>query len=355
MSEVYFIAVAQGEPPEQHARKALKLYQKAGLDKQVGKDDLVGIKQHLGERGGKGFLRPPIAKAFAKAVAKRGGKPFVTDSTTLYRGQRSNAVDYLNLCTEHGFTAEALGCPVLIADGLRGNSQVMVTVKGKHYEQLPISAAAYHADAFLVLTHVTGHVAAGYAAGIKNVAMGLVSRAGKMSQHHGSYPIVDKAKCTACEACARWCPAEAITVGKFARVDEDKCIGCGECLSVCRFGAMGFSWGEVSERLLEKMAEHCLGVHQTHPGKMCYLNFATNITKDCDCMAKRDKAVCDDLGIIAGDDPVAVDQATIDLLKERGGKEIFADLRPEIDHEIQLRHGEAIGLGSRTYKLVEVS
>lgn len=353
-STVYFIPVTPGETAEQHAAKAVRVYKKAGFDKAVAKGDLIGLKQHLGEKGGKGYLEPPIARAFAAAVAKRGGSPFVTDSTTLYRGQRSNAVDYLNLCQEHGFTAEVLGCPVLIADGLRGNSQVMVPIEGKHYRQVPISAAAYHADGFIVLSHVTGHVAAGYAASIKNVAMGLVSRAGKMSQHHGSLPKLNRSKCTACGACARWCPADAITVGKVAEIDETKCIGCGECLAVCRFDAMGFDWGEVPTRLLEKMAEHCLGVHQLHRGKMHYFNFATNITKDCDCMAKRDKAVCDDLGIVAGDDPVAVDQATVDLLRDRGGEDVFRGMRPEIDHEIQLRHGEAIGLGSRKYKLVEL-
>ena len=353
-STVYFIRVGQGETAEQHARKALKIMKKADWEKAIGKDDLVGIKQHLGERGGKGYLRPPIAAAFAREIAKAGGKPFVTDSTTLYRGQRSNAVDYLNLCLEHGFTIEKIGCPVIIADGLRGNSQVMVKIKGKHYKQVPISADAYHADGFFVLTHVTGHVAAGYAASIKNVAMGLVSRAGKMSQHHGSLPKLDESKCTACGACARWCPAEGITVKKVAAIDAAKCIGCGECLSVCRFGAMGFDWGEVPERLMEKMAEHCLAVHQLHRGKMFYFNFAVNITKDCDCMAKHDAPVCEDLGIIAGDDPVAVDQATLDLMVENDKKNVFTDLRPDIAHDLQLRHGEAIGLGSRKYELVTV-
>jgi len=349
---VYFIRVGKDETAAQHAAKALKILKKAGWLKRFEKEDLVGIKQHLGERGGKGYLHPPIAAAFAKEIAKAGGKPFVTDSTTLYRGQRANAVDYLNLCQEHGFTYEAIGCPVIIADGLRGNSQVMVPIKGKHYQQVPISADAYHADGFFVLTHVTGHVAAGYAASIKNVAMGLVSRAGKMSQHHGSLPKLDKGKCTACGACARWCPAEAITVKKAAEIDAKKCIGCGECLSVCRFGAMGFDWGEVPERLLEKMAEHCLGVHQLHRGKMLYFNFAVHVTKDCDCMAKPDGPVCEDLGIIAGDDPVAVDQATLDLMTEHDRKNIFSEMRPAIAHDLQLRHGEAIGLGSRKYELV---
>ena len=353
-SQVYFVAVSKGETPEQHARKAVKLYEKARFGKRFSADALVGIKQHLGEKGGNGYLRPPIAKAFARAVAKGGAKPFVTDSTTLYRGERSNAVDYLNLCRAHGFTSEALGCPVVIADGLRGNSQVMVPIEGKHYKQVPISSAAYHADGFVVLSHVTGHVAAGLGAAIKNVAMGLVSRAGKMSQHHGSYPIFDSDKCTACGACARWCPAEAITVGKVAGLSKKKCIGCGECLAVCRFDAVGFDWGVAPKELQEKMAEHCLGVHSVLAGRMVYFNFATFITRDCDCFGTRQKAVCDDLGILAGDDPVAVDQATVDLLAEHCGGDLFRKMRPEIACDIQLRHGEAIGLGSRQYQLVRV-
>jgi uncharacterized Fe-S center protein len=353
-STVYFIAVGQDETPEQHARKALKLYQKAGFAKRFGKEELIGIKQHLGEKGGNGYLRPPIAKAFAKVLAAGGSKPFVTDSTTLYRGQRADAVDYLNLCQAHGFTSETLGCPVIIADGLRGNSQVMMPIKGKHYSQVPIASVAYHADGFVVLTHVTGHVAAGFGASIKNVAMGLVSRAGKMSQHHGSHPIFKSEKCTACGACARWCPAEAITVKKVAVLDKAKCIGCGECLAVCRFGAVGFDWGVAPAELQEKMAEHCLAVHKHHEGKIVYFNFATHITRDCDCFGTKQKAVCDDVGILAGDDPVAVDQATLDLLKQEAGGNLFTHMRPEIECDVQVRHGEAIGLGTRDYELVRV-
>lgn len=351
---VFFSPVKPAETPEQHARRAMKIYDKAGFGQQIATGDLVALKQHFGEKGGDGYLQPPIAKAFARAVKKAGGKPFVTDSTTLYRGERSTAVDYLNLCAAHGFTAEALGCPVIIADGLRGTGQVMVPIKGKHYQQVPISSAAYHADALVIVSHVTGHCASGYAAAIKNVAMGLVSRAGKMSQHHGNYPIFDPEKCTACGACARWCPAEAITVKKFAKLDQAKCIGCGECLAVCRFDAVGIDWGEEEGRLQEKMAEHCLGVHQIHRDKICYFNFATHISSECDCFGIKQKAECPDLGILAGTDPVAVDQATIDLLRERRTTDLFHDLRPEIDHEIQLRHGEEIGLGTRKYKLVTV-
>lgn len=353
-SKVYFTEVSPGETPEQHAEKALKIYRAAGFDKQVGKDQLIGIKQHFGEKGGSGYLKAPIARGFATAIAKAGGKPFATDSSTLYKGQRANAIDHLNLCREHGFTIDTLGCPIIMADGLIGAGQVMVDVPGKHYRQVPIASAAYHADGFVVLTHVTGHIAAGYGASIKNVAMGLVSRAGKMSQHHGAMPNVNPEKCVLCKACEKWCPAEAIMVRTMPEIDRDRCIGCGECIAMCKTEALCFDWGEVPERLQEKMAEHCLGVHQLHPGKMCYFNFATNITRDCDCMGKQQKAECRDVGILASVDPVAVDQATVDLIGKSRGAELFGELRPEINPNVQTAHGEAIGLGSRQYELINV-
>ncbi len=353
-AKVYVIKTAQGETPEQHAEKALRVYRAAGFDKQVGKDELIGIKQHFGERGGNGYLRPAIAREFASAIASAGGKPFATDSATLYKGQRANAVDHLNQCREHGFTIDSLGCPIIMADGLLGAGQVMVDVPGKHYQQVPIASVAYHADGFVVLTHVTGHILSGFGASIKNVAMGLVSRAGKVSQHHGAVPSVQPEKCVLCKACEKWCPAEAIMVRKMPAIDKDKCIGCGECIAMCKTEALCVDWGEQPERLQEKMAEHCLGVHQLHGGKMCYFNFATFITRDCDCMGKTQKPECEDFGILASADPVAVDQATVDLVGKARGKELFSELRPEIDPNVQLAHGEAIGLGTRKYELVMV-
>ena len=242
-SQVYFIRTVDGEADESVAEKAAVLYEKAAFAKQLEKGQLVGIKQHFGEKGGDGWLRPPIAKRFVELVKKTGAKPFLTDTSTLYKGHRGTAVDYLNLCRDHGFTHETVGCPVIIADGLVGASQVFVRIDGKHYRDVPIAADAYHAFAFLVLTHVTGHLVGGLGASIKNVAMGLSSRAGKLSQHHGDIPIVDPKKCTACGRCEHLCPADAIAVGETAVISREKCIGCGECLAVCPFGAVGFHDG----------------------------------------------------------------------------------------------------------------
>ena len=328
-SKVYFIRTKDGEPDESLAEKALALYEKAGFGAQIVKGMLVGIKQHFGEKGGTGWLRPPIAKRFVERVLKSGAKPFLTDTTTLYKGHRGTAVDYLNLCAAHGFTHEKVGCPVIIADGLVGASQVFVKIDGKHYPRVPIAADAYHANAFIVLTHVTGHMAGGMGASIKNVGMGLSSRAGKLSQHHGDIPLVDPKKCTACGRCAELCPASAITVGECAVISRDKCIGCGECLAVCPFGAVGFRWDETSERLSEKMVEHALAVKLTHEGRLCHFNFMVHVTQQCDCFGLKQDAACPDVGIVASDDMVAADQAAADLLNAGRKTELFKELQPE--------------------------
>jgi hypothetical protein len=354
-SKVYFIRVkADGESAESLGEKAAKLYRKAKFASQLEPGRLVGIKQHMGEKGSDGFLKPPIAKRFAALVKEAGAKPFLTETSTLYAGSRGNAVDYLNTCYEHGFTHEKVGCPVIMADGLVGASQVMVKIDGRRYKKVPIAADAFHAFALVVLTHVTGHCEAGMGASIKNVAMGLSSRAGKLDQHHGDVPIVDPKKCTACGRCEDLCPGHAITVKKSAVIDKTKCIACGECLAVCPSDAVGFQWLETPRGLSEKMAEHALAVKRTHPGRMCFFNFITHVTKDCDCFGVRQKAACADVGIAASDDIVAVDQATADILEKEAGKDLFGKFYPETDYRTQLEYGEGLGLGSRKYELIEV-
>lgn len=353
-SKVYFIRTKDGESDESLAEKAMRLYAKAGYAKQLEKGRLVGIKQHFGEKGGTGWLRPPIAKRFVEAVTRAKAKPFLTDTTTLYKGHRGTAVDYLNLCAEHGFTHEALGCPVIMADGLVGASQVFVKIDGKHYPRVPIAADAYHTHAFIVLTHVTGHLAGGMGASIKNVGMGLSSRAGKLSQHHGDIPLVDPKKCTACGRCAELCPGDAITVEEHAAIAREKCIGCGECLAVCPFGAVVFHWNETSERLCEKMVEHALAVKLTHEGRLCHFNFMVHVTRECDCFGLKQDAECPDVGIVASDDMVAVDQAAADLLNAGRKTDLFKELQPETRYVRQLEYGEQLGLGSRKYELIEV-
>lgn len=331
------------------------LYEAAGFGELFGPGDSVAVKLHFGEGGNRTYLKPPVARAVVERVKAAGGRPFLTDSNTLYRGRRANAVDHLLLAYEHGFTPQAVGAPVIIADGLLGNDQVEVAIQGgTHYEKVRISAAGHHARSLIVLTHVTGHPGTGVGASIKNIAMGLSSRAGKLSQHSDMVPDIKEDRCVACGTCAEWCPAGAITVTDVAEIDEQRCIGCGECLAVCPNAAVTFSWSETNERLQEKMAEHALGVVSRKRGRIGFLNYIYDVTKGCDCFGNPQEPVLKSLAVLASTDCVALDRATVDLINEHTGGDFFRKLYPNIPYDVQFRHGERIGLGSTRYELVEV-
>ena len=113
--------------------KLKKMIRKAGIGEIDMEGKFVAIKMHFGERGNLSFLRPNYARAVAEVVKELGGKPYLTDCNTLYVGSRKNALEHLECAWENGFTALTVGCPILIADGLRGTDDVLVPVEGGEY------------------------------------------------------------------------------------------------------------------------------------------------------------------------------------------------------------------------------
>ena len=203
---------------------------------------------------------------------------------------------------------------------------------------------------------MTGHMQTGFGASIKNLGMGCASRAGKLEQHSNVLPVVTQDKCEGCGICIKWCPANAIKIedGK-AVILQNKCIGCGECTVVCKAGAIEIKWSESIHNMQEKVAEYSLGVTKAiGPQRMCYVNFLTHITKDCDCMAKDEPVICDDMGIMASVDPVALDKASVDIIIKANKKDVFKIGYPDIDWAVQLNHAEAIGLGKTSYEIEEL-
>lgn len=353
-SKVFLLRAGSDESPESLAEKALRLYEACQFGQIFSDGQLVAIKQHFGEGEGVGFIKPPVARAFVEMIKLQGAKPFLTETATLYKGERNNAVDHLNLAYRHGFTPEAVGCPIIMADGLVGASEVKIRIAGKHYDEVSVARDVPHIQAMILLSHVTGHPAMAFGASIKNLGMGLSSRAGKLDQHHGAAPLIDEEKCIACGQCARWCPTDAITIEDVAVIDEEVCIGCGECFAVCPVEAIGFKWQASAVDLQEKVAEHARGVTVELEGRIAYLNFAIHVTEGCDCFNVKQEAVIDDVGILASTDPVALDLATAELINTEAGRDVFGEQHPEIDWTIQIKYGEEIGLGSTDYDLVEI-
>jgi len=350
-SKVYFLPASASENHESLAEKTKRIFIALGLEEAIEKDSFVGIKIHFGEKGNTGFIKPPWLKHLIDGLKKQKAKIFLTDTNTLYIGKRSNSVEHLQLAAQHGFSLEALGVPVIIADGLIGKDSGEVEVNLRHVKSAKIASTFFHTDVLLCLSHFTGHILSGFGATIKNLGMGCASRAGKLEQHSDVHPWVKAKVCTNCSVCMEYCPAGAIEqVDGSAHIIDERCIGCGECLVVCNVGAVKMRWDGDTLRVQEKMAEYAFAVLKSVKNRAGFINYLVKITKDCDCMSENGKVLVPDLGIVASLDPVAVDKASVDLLLEANKKDFLREAI-DVDWSVQLRHGEDIGLGSMDYEL----
>lgn len=372
-SKVYFTNL-RSENKSSLLNKLERLYNKAGFQGVIAQGDLAAIKIHFGEPGNLAYIRPPYVRRIVDIIKKSGGKPFLTDANTLYVGKRANSVDHLESAILNGFDYAVTGAPLIIADGLNGKEYVKVQIQGEHFTEVNIGSSAYHADSMIVMTHFKGHELTGFGGAIKNVGMGLGSRSGKQQMHSDVLPRVNEEKCTGCEKCKKWCPAEAIEMiewdgnkkGQISHINSDKCWGCGECVVSCPFGAIRPNWRTTREALQEKMAEYALGAVNGKEGKVGYISFVMDISPDCDCFGYNDAPIVRNIGIFASLDPVALDKACVDMVNAmpalpgsvveglKEGEDKFKGIHPETNWEAQLVHAEKIGLGTMEYELIEV-
>ncbi len=308
----------------------------------------VGLKVHFGERGNKTHVRPDWLLDAKELL----GDPVFIECNVMYRGMRTRRQDHLETARSHGFGF----LPLDILDGETGEAYVEVPVNVGRTKTAKLGAGIQGYQKLVAVSHFKGHIAAGFGGALKNVGMGLGSRAGKMGMHSIISPVVLPKKCVACGTCVRDCPVDAITLSDVAYIDSKKCIGCAHCIAVCPESAIDIPWnmsGEVNRALMEKVAEYSLAAMAGRSWR--FINFITDLTYDCDCMPTRQKPFMPDIGIILSSDPVAADQASLDLVKDRnGGKDPFLK-KHGIDGSYILEYAETIGLGSREYGLKRLS
>ena len=368
MTSTVFFADMRAGHKENLFSKIGKLMHNCGVGERIAPDDLVAVKVHFGERGNHAFVRPIFVRRVVEEIKSCGGKPFLTDSSTLYPGERKEAVSALVNAVENGFAYAVVGAPLIMSDGLRGHTAVDVAIEGELLRNVSIGSEIVEADALVAVSHFKCHELTGFGGTLKNLGMGCASREGKLVQHSTVAPAVSEKFCSACALCLKACSHDAIAIieGK-ARIDPEKCAGCGRCITACQKKAINVQWNEAAPLVMKKMCEYALGAVKGKGNKTLYLNFITQVSPACDCYGHADAPIVNDIGICASTDPVALDQACADLVNgasgnretalksgfEPGGDK-FRGVHPDIDWEVQLEHGEKIGLGMREYELVRI-
>ncbi len=353
--------------------KLERLLSELALEGHFEADEWVAVKTHFGSDGAHRIVRPVFLRKVTDAVKAAGAKPFVTDTV------RIKGLDYLEVANQNGINHLSVGAPVVLADGLYGNDNLMVKA-GELLGEIAVASVIHDATAMVVCSHVKGHIQSGYAGAIKNLAMGGVSgshrqcgwKCGRGAMHAmGEGNLVwDAEKCELCYQCEEVCPLDCVKFVKDGRefyFEDERCWRCGRCARVCPEGSL-VQEGASEENFMRSLVEAARAVLGTFkPGKVLYVNFLTEIQPECDCMPGADVPVMQDQGIVVSDDLAAVEQASLDLLRKapplpqsvaedqdiKSGSDVLFELNKR-DYEIQLSEAERLSLGSRKHELVEI-
>ena len=366
-STVYFANARARTSKQNYIKKIRSLFESAGFGDLITKNNLTAIKVHFGERGSSSFVNPLFIRQVVDLIKEKGGKPFVTDTNTLYSGSRSNAVDHIRTAIEHGFNYAVIGAPIIIADGLKSQNIREVVINLKHFKSIKIAADIADADSMIMINHFKGHELSGFAGAIKNMAMGCTPSVGKKEQHSPGIFVVGE-KCVGCGQCIEICPVSAIHLKENkAYINRKICTGCGECMTICPTHAIEFDWNTELVPFVERMVEYAYGIFQNKKGKIGFINVLFTITPDCDCAPWSDASIVPDIGILASIDPVALDKASYDLVNKttgimntflkshfKPGKDKFKGVWNKTDGLLQITFGEQMGLGTGSYSLVEI-
>ena len=367
-----------------------------GFEEKVKKDNNIVIKSHFGAEGNVRYLRPSYIRFLSDYVKSLGGNPTIAESCGWgipgaggEYGGRATEEEYLKCALQHGFTKETMGAPIIMLDGPIGIDHELQQINGKLFNEIQVAGRLREFDWLVMATHFKGHGGTGFGGAIKNLGIGCVTKGGKVEAHTGKkFEFINNNCSPECQECVKICPTKALSKTPTGELifEEDKCVYCYMCNSVCKFKAINIG-GSSPEDFVIQMVDNAKGVVDYFgKEKIFYVNYAIDITYQCDCCGGSDVPFVNDIGILSSTDPVALDQACIDLvhlcdinphavlanvdsIQKQECTEWFA-YTPRYDEtgdmnlntegnisnqwKLQLSAAEEIGLGSRDYKLIEV-
>lgn len=261
----------------------------------------VAVKLHSGEKGNQNYIRPEMVKNIVEHV-----NGTVVECNTAYEGARNTTERHQKLMEEHGWT-QYFNVDIMDTEG---EDKVLQIPNGKVIKKNYVGKNIDNYDSMLVLSHFKGHPMGGYGGALKQLSIGVASSKGKSYIH---------------------------------------CIGNEN-------GTFEDMFKVDQLRFLEAMADSASSVIEKFNGNIVYINIMCNMSVDCDCCAVAEDPCMKDIGILASIDPVAIDQACIDLVKNSNdaGKDHFLERVNSKNGLHTIHMAEELGCGTKEYELIEV-
>jgi uncharacterized Fe-S center protein len=255
----------------------------------------VAVKISTGEPGNTHYLSPNLIQGLVQRV-----NGTIVESNTAYGGRRASAAAHYQVARDHGFAAIA---PVVILDE-RADMSIPVS-GGRHLKEDIVGARFSEFDFHIVLSHFKGHQMGGFGGALKNMSIGYASSAGKAWIHSAGRSRTSM-------------------------------------------------WGGDQNAFLESMAEAAKAVSDANRGRMLYINVMNHLSVDCDCNGNPAAPTMADIGILASLDPVALDQACVDLVYAAKDSRSLIERIESRNGLLTITHAERLGLGSKTYQLIRL-
>lgn len=262
----------------------------------------VAVKVHSGEEGNQNYLRPEFMRAIVEKV-----NGTIVECNTAYEGERNNTEKHKKLIENHGWT-KYFNVDIMDAEG---NDVVLSIPNGKVVKENYVGKNIANYDSMLVISHFKGHPMGGYGGALKQLSIGCASSEGKTWIH---------------------------SAGR--EKDQTKL------------------WDDLPEqdKFLESMADSASSVVEYFKNKIAFINIMCNMSVDCDCCAVAEDPCMKDIGILASLDPIAIDQACIDLVKNSNdeGKEHLLERINSRNGTHTIDAAAELGFGTKEYELINI-
>lgn len=362
-AEILFapMAYSQYEATQTLPEKFSRLLNRTGLKEKVnGKK--VAIKMHVGDGTSYSTIPPIFIRKLVEFIKENGGDCFITDHYVYQRHPENR-----------GYTESNLGCPILDNCGYLGKYYYKKAVDYKTFKNVDVAGLINDADFLIDFSHFKGHGTCGFGGACKNIAMGCVTDRTRHQIHALEGGLVwNKDQCIRCGKCITACNHHA---NRFTKEDSDgvyevnyhHCTLCQHCVKICPENAITLDSHDYEDFQMGLAVCTKAVLDTFEPDNVYYINMLISITALCDCWGLTTPSLVPDIGIMAGNDIVAIERASLDAIKMEdlipvglpqgieltGEGHLFQQLHGKNPY-IQLDYLEKLGLGTQEYNLVYI-